>query len=87
MKKFILGMLSVILFIPICESLSDILCGCLEIAKIFVSKKILKGNNELTEFQEKLEPISTQCMGFQIPSDTDEEEWEEDVSKNKLRKK
>lgn len=86
MKKFILGIVSIIFFIPIIESLSDLFCYWIEIAKAKATKKILIYNNEIETLQAQLEPQNTSVIGFQIPSETeyDDEEWEDDKIKNKM---
>lgn len=88
MKKltaYILGIVTVITFIPILESLTEAVCSWLEVLKIVPMKKTLIGNNEIQDLQAKLEPVSTSCIGFvqneEYPEDDD---WEEDKIKNKI---
>lgn len=74
MKKFILGMLSIILLIPICENLSELICGWIEIFKGNNTLKVLKINDKITEFQLKNEEINTHAVGFQYTAQEDYEE-------------
>ena len=76
MKKFILGMLSVIVFIPLAESIAEILCVLLEIPKGKLSASVLKINKQLQELQADQEAIDTQCIGFEYSPE--EEYYEED---------
>lgn len=79
MKKiiiFIFGMLTTLAFIPIIESLVEIVLCSLEPLKAKSTKKVLKINKEINELQSELEPIDTQAIGFEIPSD--EEYYDEE---------
>lgn len=90
MKKliaYILGMVTIITFIPILESLTELICSWLEVLKAIPMKKVLVVNAEIQDLQAKLEPVSTSCIGFvqneEYPEDDD---WEEDKCrvKNKI---
>jgi hypothetical protein len=91
MKKlgcFVLGILSYMCFIPLLESSTEFLCGKFEILKGENTKKMLKINKEISDLQASLEPVNTQCIGFQMTGDDeeydDEGDWEEDKLKNKI---
>ena len=91
MKKltaYILGMVTIITFIPILESLTELICSWLEVLKAIPMKKVLVINTEIQDVQAKLEPVSTSCIGFvqneEYPEDND---WEEDKSKCKVKNK
>ena len=66
--SYILGIISIILIIPFLENLSDVLLGKLEVKKADSTIKVLKLNKEIAKLQAEEEPISTQVMGFSIPS-------------------
>lgn len=89
MKKltiYILGMITVLTFIPLIESLTEIICSWLEVGKAIPMKKVLKINNEIQDLQAQLEQVSTNAIGF-IQNDNydewDDDDWEEDKIKNK----
>ena len=90
MKKliaFILGMVTVITFIPIIESLTELICAWIEVSKTNPMKKVLIANNEIQDLQAQLEPVCTQAIGFSMPSTSyEDDEWEEDKArvKNKI---
>lgn len=90
MKKvycFIFGIVAYISLIPILESITEVICSNLEILKGIATKKVLKINKEINDLQSELEPIDTNCIGFEIPSEEyyeDDEEWEDDKLKNKI---
>lgn len=83
LPSYILGILSVILFIPIFESLSELICSLLEIPKGNFTIKVMDINKKIQEKQIDQEPINTNCVGFEIPSEEYEYE-EEDRLKNKI---
>ena len=86
LKCYILGMVTIVVAMPIMEQISEIICGSLEILKGKNAKKILKINKEIEDLQIQLEPINTNCIGFEIPSqDNYNEDWEE-YNKNKKNK-
>lgn len=66
--SYILGIISIILIIPFLENLSDVLLGKLEVKKADSTIKVLKLNKEIAKLQADDKPISTQVMGFSIPS-------------------
>ena len=86
LKCYILGMVTIVVAMPIMEQIAEIICGSLEILKDKNIKKILKINKEIEDLQIQLEPINTNCIGFEIPSqDNYDEDWEE-YNKNKKNK-
>lgn len=80
---FIMGILSIILFIPIIEGFVEIIVNWFEAFKIKPMMKTLNGNKKIQDIQAEQEPISTQCMGFQY---NNEEEFDEDFEDNKKTK-
>lgn len=84
LTAYILGMITVITFVPILESITEVGCSYLEILKTSPMKKILIANNEIADLQAKLEPVSTNCIGFVHNGDNDEDDYEEDKVKNKI---
>lgn len=90
MKKltaYILGMVTIITFIPILESLTELICSWLEVLKAIPMKKVLVVNAEIQDLQSKLEPVSTSCIGFVQNEEYPEgDDWEEDKCrvKNKI---
>lgn len=76
MKKFIFGMFTVVCLVPIVQSITDIICGFLEIPKAITTKKVLKYNQEIQDLQEQLAPQSSSAIGFEIPNC--EEYYDED---------
>ena len=86
LKCYILGMVTIVVAMPIMEQIAEIIYGSLEILKGKNAKKILKINKEIEDLQMQLEPINTNCIGFEIPSqDNYDEDWEE-YNKNKKNK-
>ena len=83
LKCYILGMITVILAIPIIEQITDIVCGGLEVLKGKNTKKVMQINKEIEDLQMQLEPINTNCIGFEVPNqeEYEDDEWEEDKNK------
>ena len=85
LKCYILGMIIVILAIPIIEQITEIVCGGLEVLKGKNTKKVMQINKEIEDLQMQLEPINTNCIGFEVPNQEEyyEDDWEEE-NKNKI---
>ena len=84
LTAYILGMITVITFIPIIESVTELICAWIEVGKTSPIKKTLVANNEIQDLQAKLEPVCTQAIGFSMPSTSyEDDEWEEDKAKVK----
>ena len=83
LKCYILGMMTVILAIPIIEQITEIVCGGLEVLKGKNTKKVMQINKEIEDLQMQLEPINTNCIGFEVPNQEEykDDEWEEDKNK------
>lgn len=81
-KSFILGMTTVVVLLPIAESVTELICSYLEPPKVENTKKVLKGNKEIADLQIELEGYHDDgnCIGFQVddPIEEDEDDWEED---------
>lgn len=86
MKKYILGMVTTICIIPILESFTELIQMLLEIPKGTLSKKVITINNEIQDLQAESEPVSTSCIGFEIPSESDDyyDDDYEDKKKNRI---
>ena len=88
MKKltaYALGMVSIIAVIPILESLTDLAIAHIESLKGNPIKKTLISNNEIADLQAQLEPVSSQAIGFAIPSE--DEYYEDDEFEDKIGSK
>ena len=85
LKCYIFGMMTVILAIPIIEQITEIVCGGLEVLKGKNTKKVMQINKEIEDLQMQLEPINTNCIGFEVPNQEEyyEDDWEE-KNKNKI---
>ena len=85
LKCYIFGMMTVILAIPIIEQITEIVCGSLEVLKGKNTKKVMQINKEIEDLQMQLEPINTNCIGFEVPNQEEyyEDDWEEE-NKNKI---
>lgn len=88
-KIFMLGMISIILFIPIIESLAEIICTFLEYIKGLATKPVLKISKDIVDLQAEQEPVSTQCMGFEYNEpeyfEFDDDDDYEDKANNKVK--
>lgn len=77
MKKYILGMLTVIVGIPIIESVVELVQVALEIPKGKLSKYVMTINKELQELQDDPCEEKAPCIGFAIPN-SEEDFYDED---------
>ena len=80
--SYLLGMASIILFIPLIESITEVICGYIELLKIQSTKAVLKGNNEIAKLQQENEKenteINTPVMGFQYNPQEDLDDFQDD---------
>ena len=76
-KHFIIGLLSGLLFIPVIEELLNVIMTWIQVLLLRPNKIVLKGNKELSELQGE-EPAQTSCIGFQVSSENDDEDYEDD---------
>lgn len=86
MKKYAFGFISGICLLPILDSLTELLQVALEIPKGKLSECVMKINNEIQDIQNQSEPISSNCIGFEIPSSEEyyDDEEEDCKQKNKI---
>ena len=85
LKCYILGMVTIVVAMPIMEQITEIVCGGLEVLKGKNTKKVMQINKEIEDLQMQLEPINTNCIGFEVPNQEEyyEDDWEEE-NKNKI---
>ena len=85
LKIYILGMITTLVALPIINEVVEIICSFLEILKGISTKKVLRINKEIMDLQEKLEPVNTNCIGFETPNtEYCDNDWEDDKIKNRI---
>ena len=78
-KHFIIGLLSGLLFIPVIEEFLNVIMAWIQVLLLRPNKIVLKGNKELSELQgNEDEYQQTNCVGFQVSSEEDDEDYEDD---------
>ena len=77
-KHFIIGLLSGLLFIPVIEEFLNVIMAWIQVLLLKPNKIVLKGNKDITELQSEEEPVQTSCIGFQVSSEEDDENYEDD---------
>ena len=82
LKIYILGMITTLVAFPIIDEVVEIICSFLEILKGISTKKVLKINKEIIDLQEQLEPVNTNCIGFETPNT---EYYDNDLEVNKVK--
>lgn len=88
MKKFIYGLITGFILIPILDELTNLIISLFELPKAAITKKILKENKVIADLQSEQEPISTQCIGFDLSQQEEyydeDDEYFEDTKKTKF---
>ena len=86
MRKYILGMLTIICAIPILESLTELIQVVIEVPKGVLTKKVMTLNKDIQNLQAAMEPVTTSCIGFEAPNAEyyDDDDEYEDKQKNKI---
>ena len=77
-KHFIIGLLSGLLFIPVIEEFLNVIMAWIQVLLLKPNKIVLKGNKDIAELQSGEEPVQTSCIGFQVSSEEDDEDYEDD---------
>ena len=78
-------MITTLVALPIIDEVVEIICIFLEILKWTSTKKVLKINKDIMDLQEQLEPVNTNCIGFEIPNtEYEDDDWEDNKVKNKI---
>ena len=68
-----IGVVGVMFAIPIMQQLQSVIVNALEIINGYATRNVTKRNAEISliqaEVEEKLQPVGTSCMGFEVPND------------------
>ena len=68
-----IGVVGVMFAIPIMQQLESVIVNALEMINGYTTRNVTKRNAEISliqaEVEEKLQPVGTSCMGFEVPSD------------------
>ena len=85
LKIYILGMITTLVALPIIDEVVEIICSFLEILKGISTKKVLRINKDIMDLQEQLEPVNTNCIGFEAPNtEYEDDDWEDNKAKNRI---
>ena len=78
-------MITALVALPIINEIVEIICSFLEILKGTITKKVIKINKDIMDLQEQLEPVNTNCIGFEAPNtEYYDDDWEDDKIKNRI---
>lgn len=70
------GVVGVMFMLPLIQQLSTVLVSILEIINGYATRNVTKRNAEMqmiqAELEDKLQPVGTSCMGFEVPSEEEE---------------
>ena len=68
-----IGVVGVMFVIPIIQQLQSVIVNALEMINGYTTRNVTKRNAEISliqaEVEEKLQPVGTSCMGFEVPND------------------
>ena len=66
-----IGIVGVMFIMPILQQLSSVVVNALEVINGYTTRNVTKRNAEISliqaEVEEKLQPVNTSCMGFEVP--------------------
>ena len=78
-------MITTLVALPIIDEIVEIICSFLEILKWTSTKKVIKINKDIMDLQEQLEPVNTNCIGFEAPNtEYEDDDWEDNKAKNRI---
>lgn len=68
-----IGVVGVMFAIPIMQQLQSVIVNSLEVINGYATRNVTKRNAEISliqaDVEEKLQPVGTSCMGFEVPND------------------
>ncbi len=71
-----IGVVGVMFILPVMQELQCVIVNTLEVVNGYTQRNITKRNAEIqliqAEVEEKLQPVGTSCMGFEVPSEEEE---------------
>lgn len=77
-----IGVLSVVLVIPILQQIESVIVNALEVINGYSTMSVTKKNSQIQKIQadteDALTPVSTNVIGFEVPTNTIEEMEEEE---------
>ena len=66
-----IGVVGVMFAIPIIQQLESVIVNALEMINGYTTRNVTKRNAEIqliqAEIEDKLQPVGTSCMGFEVP--------------------
>lgn len=69
----VVGIVGVMFVMPILQEFATLITNILEIFSGYAMRNITKRNAEMqliqAEVEDKLQPVGTSCMGFEVPND------------------
>lgn len=84
---FMIGIVSVIAFIPIIETIVELIISWIEVLKVVPVKMTLKGNREIQELQVDLEKVDDSvAIGFRYDGCDNNFIYDEDDFEDKMKK-
>lgn len=67
-----IGILGVMFFIPIIQQLESVIVNALEVINGYTTRNVTKRNSEIqiiqAETEDKIQPVSTSAIGYEVPS-------------------
>lgn len=76
-----IGIVGVLFVLPVLQQLESVIVNALEVINGYTTISVTKKNSQIqqiqAETQDKLEPVTTQAIGFEVPTLSIEEEEEE----------
>ena len=75
-----IGIIAITFVLPIIQQLESVVVNALEVINGYSTRKVTKMNVEIAKLQEEagVEKVETQCIGFEVPNVTYEEEEDEE---------
>ena len=69
----VIGVVGVMFILPVMQELQCVIVNILEVVNGYTQRNITKRTAEIqliqSEVEEKLQPVGTSCMGFEVPND------------------
>lgn len=67
----IVGVVGMVFAVPVLQQLASVIVNALEVINGYTTRNVTKRNAEISliqaEVEDKLQPVGTSCMGFEVP--------------------